>query len=78
MLKLSDEQWERIESIGRAVDTRLAAGDVRLTMGGEPTFVSIDDMDGPEWNTTADSPAKRRLAGELGEPLVEQLRDFIE
>ena len=34
-------------------------------MGGEPTFVSIDDMDGPEWNTTADSPQKRRLAGTL-------------
>ena len=27
--------------------------DVRLTMGGEPTFVSIDDMEGEEWNYTA-------------------------
>ena len=43
----------------------LAAGDVRLTMGGEPTFVSIDDMDGEEWNTAAMGPAKRRLAGAL-------------
>src|SRR5690606_13584292 len=48
-----------------AVDARLDAGDVRLTMGGEPTFVSIDDMDGPEWNFTADSAAKRALAGDL-------------
>ena len=39
--------------------------DVRLTMGGEPTFVSIDDMEGPEWNMAADSPQKRRLAGVL-------------
>ena len=41
------------------------AHDVRLTMGGEPTFVSIDDMDGAEWNTAALGPTKRRLAGAL-------------
>ena len=41
----------------------IAKGDVRLTMGGEPTFVSIDDMDGAEWNTLALGPEKRRLAG---------------
>ena len=39
------------------------AGDVRLTMGGEPTFVSIDDMEGAEWNTAALGPAKRRSGG---------------
>jgi uncharacterized protein (DUF2126 family) len=43
----------------------LLAGDVRLTMGGEPTFVSVDDPDGPEWNTKALGPDKRRLAIEL-------------
>ena len=43
----------------------LAAHDVRLTQGGEPTFVSIDDMDGPEWNYTALSPKKRELAETL-------------
>ena len=41
------------------------AGDVRLTMGGEPTFVSIDDMDGEEWNTAALGAAKQRMASEL-------------
>jgi uncharacterized protein (DUF2126 family) len=25
-------------------------------MGGEPTFVSIDDFEGAEWNTAADGP----------------------
>jgi uncharacterized protein (DUF2126 family)/transglutaminase-like putative cysteine protease len=60
-----EETWARIDALGRVIDERLAAADVRLTMGGEPTFVSIDDMDGAEWNTAAIGPAKRRLAGAL-------------
>jgi uncharacterized protein (DUF2126 family)/transglutaminase-like putative cysteine protease len=59
------EQWREIESLGHLVDDHLHRHDVRLTMGGEPTFVSIDDMDGPEWNTAALGPHKRRLAGGL-------------
>jgi uncharacterized protein (DUF2126 family) len=43
----------------------LIEGDVRLTMGGEPTFVSIDDFEGAEWNTAADGPLKRKLAYDL-------------
>jgi len=61
----SEEQWERIQQVGRQVDGDLSGGDVRLTMGGEPTFVSLDDMDGPEWNTTALGANKQRLAGDL-------------
>ena len=61
----TEEQWAAVEQLGHKVDARLDALDVRLTMGGEPTFVSIDDMEGPEWNMTADSPQKRRLAGAL-------------
>jgi uncharacterized protein (DUF2126 family) len=61
----SDEQWQRIEAVGRDVDRRLQAGDVRLNVGGEPTFVSIDDMEGEEWTTAAVGPTKRRLAAEL-------------
>jgi uncharacterized protein (DUF2126 family) len=64
-LPYSDAAWERIEALGHSIDEELKAGDVRLTMGGEPTFVSIDDMDGLEWNTAALGPAKERLAGEL-------------
>jgi transglutaminase-like putative cysteine protease len=59
------EQWERIEVLGHRIDEELEAGDVRLTMGGEPTFVSIDDMEGAEWNTAAVGPKKRLLSGEL-------------
>jgi len=61
----SDAEWSAIETLGRAVDADLAAQDVRLTMGGEPTFVSIDDPDGAEWNTAALGPNKRRLAADL-------------
>ncbi|MEM0968346.1 MAG: transglutaminase family protein, partial [Verrucomicrobiota bacterium] len=59
------EEWQAIRQLGHQVDDRLVAGDTRLTMGGEPTFVSIDDMDGEEWNYTADSPFKRERAMDL-------------
>ncbi len=60
-----DEQWQAILSMGERVDADLRAGDVRLTMGGEPTFVSIDDMDGAEWTINALGDHKRVLAGGL-------------
>ena len=67
----SEAQWAAIDKLGDKVDKVLKKGDVRLTMGGEPTFVSIDNMDAPEWNTAADGEEKRKLAGEL----VRRLRD---
>ncbi|HTC63373.1 MAG TPA: transglutaminase family protein [Candidatus Saccharimonadales bacterium] len=69
----SDEQWKAIESLGHRVDADLRAQDVRLTMGGEPTFVSIDDMDGDEWNVTALGPVKYRRADNL----ARRLRDHF-
>lgn len=64
------EQWQRIEKLGHQVDSALEKQAVRLTMGGEPTFVSIEDMDSPEWNTAAFGPHKRRLAGTLFQRLA--------
>lgn len=61
----SEEQWLAIVAAGEIVDRELRANDVRLTVGGEPTFVSIDDLDGAEWTTAALGPNKKRLAGEL-------------
>jgi len=61
----TDAQWESIDALGRRIDAELARDDVRLTQGGEPTFVSVDDMDGEEWNFTALSPKKRELADSL-------------
>ncbi len=65
----TDEQWARIDAAGELVDERLQAGDVRLTFGGEPTFVALDDATAAEWNTAADGEHKRELAGLLAERL---------
>ena len=61
----SDEQWRAICDFGEAVDAELESRDVRLTIGGEPTFVASDHPDAAEWNTAATGPTKRRHAGEL-------------
>jgi uncharacterized protein (DUF2126 family) len=57
--------WDAITALGERVDERLAGADVRLTMGGEPTFVSIDNQVDPEWTTDADGPHKRERASAL-------------
>jgi uncharacterized protein (DUF2126 family) len=68
----TEEQWAEIEKLGHKIDAQLLSGDVRLTMGGEPTFVSVDDPDGAEWNTAAVGPNKRRLSVELYNRLKEK------
>ena len=58
----TEEQWEAIDSLGRYIDSALCEWDVRLTMGGEPTFVGIDDRDADEWNMAALGGQKRARA----------------
>ena len=65
-----EEQWNAIYDLGFKVDEDLIKNDVRLTMGGEPTFVSIDDMESAQWNTDADGPHKRELANNLSRRLL--------
>ena len=67
------ESWARIDRLGQEVDQALEAGDVRLTCGGEPTYVSIDDFDGDEWNTLALGADKRLRAGVLARRLLDSL-----
>ena len=69
----SDDEWSNILSLGEEVEARLKAGDLRLTMGGEPTFVSMEDMESPQWNTDADGPEKRTKAYNLTLRLKEKL-----
>ncbi|HVJ20815.1 MAG TPA: transglutaminase family protein [Polyangiaceae bacterium] len=66
----SEEQWRALVACGHAVDEVLKTSDVRLTMGGEPTFVSVDDMEGEEWNTAALGWNKERI----GDDLLRRLR----
>lgn len=68
-LPYTDAQWATIESLGHRVDEDLRKHDVRLTQGGEPTFVSVDDREGAEWSTEAMGPTKRQLSADLMEKL---------
>ena len=61
----TEEQWAAIRATGYQIEEYLQKADVRLTMGGEPTFVSIGDMESAQWNTVADGPEKRHLSHEL-------------
>jgi uncharacterized protein (DUF2126 family) len=71
-LPYSEGQWADIDALGRAVDVALAAGDVRLTQGGEPTFVSVSDMQSPQWTTAPDGPDKRAMAVKLTKKLADR------
>jgi uncharacterized protein (DUF2126 family) len=69
----SEDQWAHVMALGRLVDERLSAGDTRLTLGGEPTFVSVDDHDAPEWNTAALGSHKRERAEVLVRRLLARM-----
>jgi uncharacterized protein (DUF2126 family)/transglutaminase-like putative cysteine protease len=65
-------QLESIQALGEAVDGRLQASGLELTMGGEPTFVSSDDLTSAQWTVAADGPEKRQLANRLAAALADR------
>jgi uncharacterized protein (DUF2126 family)/transglutaminase-like putative cysteine protease len=67
----SEQAWTALDALGEKVDADLTKHDVRLTMGGEPTFVSVDDYQSAQWNTDALGAAKRERADDL----IRRLRD---
>lgn len=71
-LPYTPEQVSSIEALGHVIDKRLQGQDVRMTMGGEPTFVSATDMEGEEWNTAALGPTKELYADQLLHRLYER------
>jgi len=67
----TDQDWLRIRQVAHSVDEELKAQDVRLTMGGEPTYVGIDDPESPQWNIDAGGAMKRTR----GLALIQGLRE---
>ena len=66
----SAAEFGKVLALGDRVEEALQAGDVRLTMGGEPTFVSEADMESEQWNEAADGDDKRRLGYDLAVRLM--------
>jgi len=67
----SEEAWEEVRRVAHQIDADLIAQDVRLTMGGEPTFVGLDEPESPQWNIEALGPLKRTR----GLSLIRSLRE---
>ena len=62
---------EPLHALSAQIETTLASHKVRLTLGGEPTYVPVDPA-GHEWSITALGPTKLRYAYALSDALIAQ------
>ena len=69
----TETDWDRIRQVAYRIDADLQANDARLTMGGEPTYVGIDEPESPQWNIAALGAMKRTR----GMALIQGLRKRI-
>jgi uncharacterized protein (DUF2126 family)/transglutaminase-like putative cysteine protease len=69
----ADEQWLRVRQVAHRVDAALGAQDVRLTMGGEPTYVGTDEPESAQWNIDALGDNK----WDRGQALIQALREKL-
>ncbi len=67
----SEAEWEQVRAVAHGIDHELKAHDVRLTMGGEPTYVGIDEPESMQWNLEALGEIKRTR----GLTLIRRLRE---
>jgi uncharacterized protein (DUF2126 family) len=69
----TEQVWADLLAAGRIADRELTKLGLTLTMGGEPTFNSRDDVEAPEWNAEALGPGKWRAGLALTHELRERL-----
>ncbi|MBK7950817.1 MAG: transglutaminase family protein [Deltaproteobacteria bacterium] len=66
-----EAEWSAVVALGDRIDEELRLAGVHLSVGGEPTFVSADEPDAPEWNVDALGGRKEEIADRLTRRLME-------
>src|SRR4026209_1731824 len=69
MRRLTGPDW--VSAAADALAKRLRPRRIKLTVGGEPSYVPADP-EGPEWNYAALGPTKLKYARTLANALIER------
>ncbi|MCX7633935.1 MAG: transglutaminase family protein, partial [Turneriella sp.] len=57
--------WQQLTEIAKKLDGELATSDIRLSIGGEPTFISASDRESRQWHYDALGEEKYQVARQL-------------